>query len=1117
MLERGRTEEGLAALTEAMSLQEANLKAKPEDTALRTDLGSTYLRLAALHWKGSRLAEGVRSSRRGIELAEETARLDPANESIVAQLGDAHLAAGRKYWSIGLIREAAEHLNRAFTLVPPTGTMRWYELGVARLYLGDVAGYRELCAQMCKTFPTDRVDVVRTCTLGPDAAPDRDEIVARAERAVEAWPSNYNVVWQADDRALALYRAGRLQDARRAAGEIDTTYEFLAAERALIEGAGGNADSARPWLRKLDKWLERVWSAALAGEDLHIPRAFHPIDQVRLQILRREAWQTIDGSPPPDDPWWHLQHGRIYARLGEPEKAEQAFQAALQARHGDLEVSLALARILGQVGRREEAVAQFTRVIDRHPDDSRPRIARARFFAERGQRSEADADFRRAAALAPDRLNRFLEAGWWTVGPYPEAIALNAAPELDPDPARPAASFGDGVELRWQPAATGAGGRVDLKALFQADHISAYALTYVEAPEVRTVQLFVGGHSRVRIWLNGQLVHQTTTARMRWSLERVPVTLRAGRNTLLAKVTHPEGLHDLHVRLGDNPIDRGEALAELGLWPQAAALYTQALAEGAPEDFEFYRRLATLSLAAGDRAGYHHTRARMLEQFGNTVVPSTAASLAWLAFLGPAPIAEAAQLGRIVELDRQQPEEERSGWFGLCTDGLAYYRSGQPDLAIARLAKPAEQDDVPALWTLLAMAHHLRGNAAEARTWLARADRWYDGVTQKTLKDKVFRLPDLPNWWRMATFQIVHSEAKALFEPRTLHDPNLASLQARARQELQRTDKDTAAYDHALMVSPDDPLLLLARATRLADLNRWQQAETDVTAAIKRQPGNPLIRGERNRIYIQLGRADELAAAYRAALEQAQDGRQTSNSPRNVIAREVAAWDVIFRRLVQERPDMTSLWIGRGRFHAQQNQWTEAAADFAQVIRAREPGIEWFEYLGVLTLSGDVAAGRDFLDWAVQSAGTPVESYTAFVLARSAGTCPELASDSTQALRWAEEAIAQLKTAWCFHARALALYRAGRYREVIDQLDEPAAAWSDAHGKAQNHLVRAMTHFRLGEVAKAQQWLSMAHELIPRSGTGLNPADWVGINLLRREADALIPTPPGPARTAGDR
>jgi len=95
-----------------------------EDAVPRTDLGSTDLELAELHWKAGRLVEGMRSSRRGLELIEKTLRLDPANQGVVSQLANAHLAAGRKYWSLGLIREAADHLNRSFQLIPPAGPFR---------------------------------------------------------------------------------------------------------------------------------------------------------------------------------------------------------------------------------------------------------------------------------------------------------------------------------------------------------------------------------------------------------------------------------------------------------------------------------------------------------------------------------------------------------------------------------------------------------------------------------------------------------------------------------------------------------------------------------------------------------------------------------------------------------------------------------------------------------------------------------------------------------------------------------------------------------------------------------------------------------------------------------
>jgi serine/threonine protein kinase len=752
----------------------ASPRAIGSESAQPWDLGTSQWNRATLDWKEGRLAEGIQAARRAIALVEEALHKDPANASILAWLADAHLTAGRKYWSIGLIREAADHLNRAFDLHQPRVTLRWFEVGVARIYVGDVAGYRALCTRMRRRFPHERLDVVRTCVLAPLSMSDFDEIVVRAEKGPDEWPKNYGPQWKTDNRALALYRAGRLEPAITAAQELDATAEWLWADLALIALAGDQPDIARAWLQKLDRMLDQVWSTALTREALEIPERLHPVDQVRIQVLRREAWQKLGGSTPPEDPWWHLQRGRAYARLGKPAQAESEFQAVLAARPDDLTVGLTFARILAQLGMHDRARTQLTTLVDGNPDDPRPRIARGRFLAERGEHGPADADFRRAAALAGDDLSAFIEAGWWVVGPYSEERGQVGPPELDPDPdpdpSRPAFAFEGEAEHRWQPAATGPGGRVSLRSILTAEPSSspsaAYALTYVEAPRKRTALLLVGGNGRVRLWLNGKLVHETAAARGRWAPDRVGVTLRAGRNTLLVKANSAGAVHDFLVRLGDDPIDRGDVLAALRQWPEAAALYGQRLAQGPPEDFEFHRRLAILLLAAGDRAGYRRVVAEMVRQFGNTRVPAVAAIVAETCALGNEPVASEDRLRKMAGLALERPEPERSWIWSLCCDALLNCRLGQPDLAIATLTKPADENEQPLAlaWTVLALAHHLRGNTEKARTYLEKADQWYDRLTRARAEAAAPRLPGRPDWWTLAAFEITRREVKALLE-----------------------------------------------------------------------------------------------------------------------------------------------------------------------------------------------------------------------------------------------------------------------------------------------------------------------------------------------------------------
>src|SRR5262249_17394126 len=154
-----------------------------------------------------------------------------------------------------------------------------------------------------------------------------------------------------------------------------------------------------------------------------------------------------------------------------------------------------------------------------------------RFHCGRGEQKQADAAFAKAAALTPDELNRFVEAGWWVAGPYPKDIAMPCPPELGADPSRPALGIGEAGEAPWRHAVTRLDGRVDLAPLFgAAKDVSGCALTCVYSPDERTTTLLVGGTGKLRLWINGRLVHETAEAKTWvWGLDRVPVTLHAGR------------------------------------------------------------------------------------------------------------------------------------------------------------------------------------------------------------------------------------------------------------------------------------------------------------------------------------------------------------------------------------------------------------------------------------------------------------------------------------------------------------------------------------------------------------------------------------------------------------
>src|SRR4029453_17148522 len=99
-----------------------------------------------------------------------------------------------------------------------------------------------------------------------------------------------------------------------------------------------------------------------------------------------------------------------------------------------------------------------------------PWIQRGRWLAERGEQAKSDADFTKAAALTPGELNKFLEAGWWIVGPYPQEVKEFCPPEIDPDPSKPVYAVDPQTGLStqpvpWKPIPTGRRGAIDLSSV----------------------------------------------------------------------------------------------------------------------------------------------------------------------------------------------------------------------------------------------------------------------------------------------------------------------------------------------------------------------------------------------------------------------------------------------------------------------------------------------------------------------------------------------------------------------------------------------------------------------------------------------------------------------------
>lgn len=134
----------------------------------------------------------------------------------------------------------------------------------------------------------------------------------------------------------------------------------------------------------------------------------------------------------------------------------------------------------------------------------------------------------------------------------------------------------DGKDYRWRYWSSRTD-VVNLLFLYGAkDYAIAYAWAEIDMPEAKSALLGVGSDDAVKVWLNGQLVHENWANRAaRADDDVVHVDFRAGKNQLLMKVQNGDGLWGYACRLLDAKAlgeklfvaiaDRDEAMVELCL------------------------------------------------------------------------------------------------------------------------------------------------------------------------------------------------------------------------------------------------------------------------------------------------------------------------------------------------------------------------------------------------------------------------------------------------------------------------------------------------------------------------------------------------------------------------
>jgi serine/threonine-protein kinase len=190
----------------------------------------------------------------------------------------------------------------------PPFDMVWYSRAMVCLHDRDLAGYRQICADLLQRFAKAQNagggQTTWTCLLSPSAGVDAAQLVSLAEKPLA---NRYKGHWEVSQLGMALYRAGRYDEATKRLTEASVlnadpyrtnmlyTWFFLAMAHHRL----GHADQAHRWLEKATQGMDEALKAAAGppGNSTIAPGTIPPNwnRKLTLQLFRREAEELIGG------------------------------------------------------------------------------------------------------------------------------------------------------------------------------------------------------------------------------------------------------------------------------------------------------------------------------------------------------------------------------------------------------------------------------------------------------------------------------------------------------------------------------------------------------------------------------------------------------------------------------------------------------------------------------------------------------------------------------------------------------------------------------------------------------------------------------------------------------
>jgi tetratricopeptide (TPR) repeat protein len=295
-----------------------------------------------------------------------------------------------------------------------------------------------------------------------------------------------------------------------------------------------------------------------------------------------------------------------------------------------------------------------------------------------------------------------------------------------------------------------------------------------------------------------------------------------------------------------------------------------------------------------------------------------------------------------------------------------------------------------------------------------------------------------------------------------------------------------------------------------ASPDRFEKFINALDQMIERTPDDKFALEARAHLY--LVRNSEDASEAIATLIDGLTPSRSWRSLRIFLARDLASWPEIFKQVVAKLPDDKSLYLGRAQHHVLGSRWAEALTDYRNTDPTAQVDNVVFEYAAALVRASD-RAGYSQVCRQLSQHKTADDASSAYIKARTCSISPSSDVEPEQLVTWAKEGLAESRPPWQLHVLGLAHYRAGHLQEAIEVLNESNRGnWSQL-AKVQNGFVLAMAHFQAGRQQEAQQWLETSLQSIEETqqitderllARMIPVPDWIGIELLSREAKAVI-------------